>query len=109
MKQILTYTTDDGKCPFETWLNGLDNSLKVRVDKRIERLAEGNYGDYKKIDNDLSELRFQFGAGYRIYFTEDDDKIIIFLCGGDKSTQKKDIIKAKEYIKNLTERNNNEI
>lgn len=63
MKEILTYKTYDGKCPFDMWLNNLDNSMKVRISKRMERFAEGNYGDCKKIDSDISELRFKFGQG----------------------------------------------
>lgn len=105
MKEILTYKTQDGKCPFDIWMSNLDNSIKVRVSKRLERIVEGNYGDYKKLDNDISELRFKFGSGYRIYFTEVNDIIIILLCGGDKSTQAKDIEKAKEYLQDLIERN----
>ena len=105
MKEILTYKTKDGKCPFDIWMKSLDSSVKVRVSKRIERVEEGNYGDYKKLDNDISELHFKFGSGYRIYFTEADNVIIILLCGGDKSTQVKDIEKAKEYLQDLKERN----
>ena len=105
MKQILTYNTIEGKCPFQDWFENLDNTLKVRIEKRMERIEEGNLGDYKKIDNDISELRFKFGSGYRIYFTESNDIIIILLCGGDKSTQEKDIKKAKKYYKDLVERN----
>ncbi len=105
MKEILTYKTEDGKCPFDIWMNSLDNSMKVRVSKRIERVEEGNFGDYKKLDNDISELRLKFGSGYRIYYTEIDNIIIILLCGGDKSTQVKDIEKAKEYLQDLKERN----
>ncbi len=105
MKEILTYKTYDGKCPFDMWLNNLDNSMKVRISKRMERFAEGNYGDCKKIDSDISELRFKFGAGYRIYFTEVENIIIILLFGGDKSTQNNDIEKAKEYLQDLKERN----
>ncbi len=97
MKEILTYKTKDGKCPFDIWMNSLDNSMKVRVSKRIERVEEGNYGDYKKLDNNILELRFKFGSGYRIYFAEVENVIIILLCAGDKSTQVKDIEKAKEY------------
>ena len=105
MKEILTYKTNDGKCPFDAWLCNLDNSIKVRIIKRLERIADDNYGDCKKLDNELSELRFKFGAGYRIYFTEIENVIIVLLCGGDKSTQEKDIEKAKEYIQDLKERN----
>ena len=105
MKQILVYKTKNGKCPYDIWFSSLDKSIQVRVYKRLERVQEDNYGDYKKIDNDISELRFSFGAGYRIYFTEQDNIIIILLCAGDKSTQTDDIKKAKKYLQDLKERN----
>ena len=105
MMEIRIYKTADGKSPFNTWMDSLDNSIKVRIVKRLERVSEGNYGDCKKIDTSISELRFKFGSGYRIYFTEIDNIIIVLLCGGDKSTQVKDIKKAHEYLKDLMERN----
>ena len=105
MKQILTYKTSTGKCPFDEWFCKLDKSSQARIEKRLERVEEGNYGDCKKLDSDISELRFAFGCGYRIYFAEADDIIIILLCAGDKSTQTNDIKKAKRYLKDLIERN----
>lgn len=105
MKQILTYKTSTGKCPFDEWFCKLDKSSQARIEKRLERVEEGNYGDCKKLDSDISELRFAFGSGYRIYFAEANDIIIILLCAGDKSTQPNDIKKAKRYLKDLIERN----
>ncbi len=99
--------TLDGKYPYWKWHDKLDNSISVKIDTRIDRLEEGNYGDFKRIDNELSELRFKIGKGYRVYFTEFDDYIVIILAGGDKSTQQKDIIKANEYIKDIQERYKN--
>ena len=61
----------------------------------MTRLLENNFGDHKKIDNEISELRFNFGSGYRIYYTEVDNIIVLLINGGDKSTQNKDIQKAK--------------
>lgn len=85
--------------PFDDWLKSLkDKRTRDRIAIRIGRLLIGQYGDYKKLDNELSELRLQFGAGYRIYFSELDNVIILLLCGGDKSTQSRDIKKAKEYL-----------
>jgi putative addiction module killer protein len=106
MKQIVTYKTFTGKCPYEEWFYKLDKATQARIEKRLERLEEGNYGDFKKINNDLSELRFNFGSGYRIYFTETNDIIVILLCAGDKSSQQYDIKKAKNYLNDLIERNN---
>lgn len=105
MKEILTYKTAQGKCPYEDWFCKLDRAIQVRIEKRLERVEEGNYGDFKKIDGDISELRFTFGSGYRIYFTEANDFIVILLCSGDKSTQQDDIKKARKYLNDLIERN----
>ena len=103
MKQVIYYTTADGKCPYQDWYKKLDKSVRQQIDRRIDRLEEGNYGDYKKISNDLFELRFKIGSGYRIYFTEVQDVIILLLCAGDKSSQSKDIAKAKAIIKEIKE------
>ena len=81
----------------------MDKSVRQQVDCRIDRLEEGNYGDYKRISNDLFELRFKMGSGYRIYFTESQDVIILILCAGDKSSQSKDIAKAKTIINEIKE------
>ena len=83
----------------------LDKANQVRIYKRLERLQEGNFGDFKVIDEEISELRFTFGSGYRIYFTEQDEIIVLLLSAGNKSTQSKDIQKAKMYLKELNERN----
>lgn len=107
MKKVVYYRTSDGKYPYWKWHDKLDNSISVKIDTRIDRLEEGNYGDFKRIDNELSELRFKIGKGYRVYFTEFDDYIVIILAGGDKSTQQRDIIKANEYIKDIQERYKN--
>lgn len=86
------------KSPLLEWLNSLDKQTKIRIQSRLTRLLEGNLGDYKKIDEEIYELRLQFGAGYRIYFAQVDEIIILLLNGGDKSTQKKDILKARNIF-----------
>ena len=103
MKKILYYKTSDGKCPYLDWYNSLDKGIKQRIDRRIDRLEEGNYGDFKLISPDLYELRCKFGSGYRIYFAEQDNVIILILCAGDKSSQRKDIEKAKSIINEIKE------
>jgi len=104
MKEVLFYETIDGKIPCYEWLNSLDGMIKQRVRARIIRLRDGNYGDFKKIGKDITELRCKFGAGYRIYCTEKKNTVIILINGGDKSTQKKDIEKAKKFLKDINER-----
>jgi putative addiction module killer protein len=65
----------------------------------LEYLAQGNYGDYKGVGEGVYELRFFFGAGYRVYFANDGDKVVLLLYGGDKGSQSKDVTKAKSYWK----------
>ncbi len=78
-----------------------DIKIKSIILRRIDRLEKGNFGDFKNIDKNLNELRFFIGAGYRIYYTIKGDEIILLLNGGDKSSQSKDIKKAKEILKEL--------
>lgn len=81
---------------FDTWLRALrDRHAKVRIAARIDRLASGNPGDIKPIGGGLSELRISHGPGYRIYFMQRGSIVIILLCGGDKSSQQRDIEQAK--------------
>ncbi len=101
MKELIYYKTSDGKCPFEIWFKKLDKTVQARIANRIVKLEEGHFGDCKRLSADLSELRFKFGSGYRVYFTETEQTIIILLLGGDKSTQSNDIEKAKIFIKEL--------
>lgn len=86
------------KAPFIDWLESLDKVTKSRVQSRLTRLLENNFGDHKKIDNEIFELRLKFGSGYRIYYTEIDNVIVLLINGGDKSSQSKDIQKAKQIL-----------
>lgn len=88
----------NGKVPIIEWLNSLDSITRKRINQRILRIEDGNFGDYKKLSEDISELRFSFGKGYRIYYTEENNKIILLINGGDKSKQSKDIEKAHELL-----------
>jgi len=85
---------------FSKWLMRLkDIKGKVSIIRRIKRVQNGNFGDYKSLGDNISELRIKVGAGYRVYYTQIDNQIIILLVGGDKSTQSKDIKKAKNMAK----------
>jgi putative addiction module killer protein len=106
MKEIEYYVTDNDKCPYLVWLYSLDKSTSTRVRARIIKLSEGNYGEHRQLDSNISELKFKFGSGYRIYYTEENNTIIILLCAGDKKTQSKDIQKAKEYYSDWKGRQN---
>lgn len=84
---------------FNKWLKKLkDSQVKTRILKRLERISNDNFGDIKSVGASLYEIRIDYGQGYRIYFTYENNKIIILLCAGDKSTQEKDIKKAKEML-----------
>ena len=87
---------------FSRWLHKLkDISGRVSIIRRIERIKSGNFGDSKSVGDDVFELRITSGPGYRVYYTKRDDEIVILLLGGDKSTQSKDIAKAKQIKEEL--------
>ena len=87
---------------FSKWLTKLkDTKGKVSILRRIDRMRLGNFGDYKSVGNNISELRVTTGPGYRIYYTKQNDEIIVLLIGGDKSSQSDDIKKANEILKEL--------
>lgn len=78
-----------------------DTVAKARILVRLRRLTLGNFGEHRDLGDNVSELKFTFGPGYRIYYTVRNGEIIILLAGGDKSTQSADIAKAKELADNL--------
>ena len=78
-----------------------DQVTKRKVLARLERIKNGNFGDYKQISSDLFELRFFFGGGLRIYYTIRDSEIIFLLVGGDKSSQSSDIEKAQKMLNEM--------
>lgn len=109
MKQVKIYETPDGKKPFTIWLESFkDVKTKRRIDSRLDRLEFGNFGDRKLVGDGVYELRLDFGAGYRIYYGEIGNVIVLLLLGGDKSTQERDVKQAKIYFKNYMEYLNNE-
>jgi putative addiction module killer protein len=98
---------------FKQWLKKLKDRIgKAIIYQRIERLSEGNPGDFVPLGAGLSEMRIHYGPGYRVYYKDTGKKIVILLCGGDKSTQEADITKAKalakEPIDEQTEEERNE-
>lgn len=85
---------------FSSWLSKLkDVKGKVSIFRRIDRIRNGNFGDYKSVGENIFELRFTIGPAYRVYYTKVEDEIILLLIAGDKSTQSEDIKKAKELAK----------
>lgn len=96
-KHVIEYETANGKKPIEEWLWDLDRTVSARIRMRIKRLTVGNLGDVDPVGEGVSELRLFFGAGYRVYFAQHGEDIVVLLCGGDKSSQSKDIETAKSY------------
>ena len=87
---------------FAHWLNGLrDVRARARVQVRIERLAAGNPGDVQSVGGGVSEMRIDYGPGYRVYFKRIGREIVILLAGGDKHTQSADIKTALRLARNL--------
>jgi putative addiction module killer protein len=87
---------------FAKWIDSLqDIRARARIQARIERLAKGNLGDVKPVGEGVSEMRIDYGPGYRVYFIQHERSVIILLAGGDKSTQAKDIKAAFHLAHNL--------
>ena len=87
---------------FAEWLKKLrDHRARAKIAARIDRLADGNPGDVSPVGEGISELRIHYGPGYRVYFVQRGKVVIVLLCGGDKSTQTKDIKTAKMLAANL--------
>lgn len=84
---------------FDAWLSNLrDGRAHARIANRIKTIQRGSLGDYKSLDGGLFELRIDYGPGYRVYFTRKEDLIILLLIGGDKSSQKRDITRARAMM-----------
>jgi putative addiction module killer protein len=89
---------------FDEWFTTVkDKTHRTRILKRFDNVQLGNFGKYESVGSNLFELKFLFGPGFRIYYTIKENLIVLLLCGGDKSTQKKDIDKAKIMQKALEE------
>jgi putative addiction module killer protein len=87
---------------FTEWLVGLrDQNAKGRIASRISRLEHGNPGDVRPVGEGVSEMRIDYGPGYRIYHASRGSAVVILLCGGDKKTQSADVKKAKALAKEL--------
>ena len=87
---------------FNKWLDGLkDGMAKKRIAQRLVRIQSGLFGDCKSVGGPVMELRVDHGPGYRVYFVKQGGELIVLLCGGDKSTQQRDIAKALELAAGL--------
>lgn len=90
---------------FDQWLRQLkDRRAAARVQVRIDRLAAGNPGDVRPVGNGVSELRIDYGPGYRVYYLQQGQRLIVLLCGGNKASQRNDIEQAKQIAAGWKER-----
>ncbi|WP_330206782.1 type II toxin-antitoxin system RelE/ParE family toxin [Pseudomonas sp. AM14(2022)] len=91
---------------FSCWLLKLaDSRARMRIQVRIDRMADGNFGDFKAVGEGLSEVRIDYGPGYRVYFMQQGRQVVILLCGGDKSSQPRDIKQARLIAESWQEQN----
>lgn len=91
-----------GTRQFDDWLRALRDPVgKARILARLRSASLGNFGDCEPVGEGISEMRIHAGPGYRVYFTRRERTVYLLLCGGDKSTQQKDIRKAKELLLQL--------
>ncbi len=87
---------------FDDWLNGLKDSMTIRrLARRLEKVEGGNFGDIKSVSEGVWEMREHFGSGWRMYYIQQGEVLIVMLGGGDKSTQQRDIEKAIELSETL--------
>lgn len=94
-----------GDSPFGIWLDNLkDRKVRAIIEQRIYRMRTGNLGDSRRLLGNIYEIRIHYGPGFRVYFGRDGDVLVILLCGGDKSSQKKDIEKAEQYLLDYQQR-----
>jgi putative addiction module killer protein len=94
---VRIYEKPSGKAPYQQWFDELGKREQMAVDARLTRLRHGNLGTYRAVGAGVKELKIDLGPGYRIYFGEDGDTVVVLLCAGDKGSQSRDIKKAQEY------------
>ena len=89
---------------YREWINSLRDRIgKAKIQVRVDRLVHGNPGEYRNLSNGVSELKVDFGPGYRVYYSQRGNRLLLLLVGGDKSTQQKDIRLAIALAKNYEE------
>ena len=87
---------------YQRWYSQLkDMRAQARIDARIRRVSLGNFGDARSVGNGVSELRVPYGPGYRVYFVRRGERVVILLCGGDKDSQRRDIVRARQLAQEV--------
>ena len=103
--EVRHYLTESNRDPYQEWLDGLkDIRARIAIQRRIDRLVSDNFGDHKFCRDGVWELRIDTGPGYRIYYTQTNQMIVLLLCGGDKRSQKSDIDRAVKYWDNYQQK-----
>ena len=106
--KVVEFLDEKGRSPFRSWLKDLIPATRARIQARIARFESGNLGDVKAVGEGVFEARIFFGPGYRIYYGVDGETIVVLLTGGDKSSQDRDIVKAKKFWASYTEGENDD-
>jgi putative addiction module killer protein len=97
MPEIRYYVATNGQQPFATWFADLDGVASAKVTRAIVRLEQGNFSNVKSVGEGVFEYRIDFGPGYRVYFGQDGQTLVILLTGGTKKRQQRDIDEAHTY------------
>jgi len=96
--EILHYLTASGDDPYQLWLDALkDVKARVAIQRRVDRVEHGNFGDHKFCQDGVWELRIDFGPGYRVYYAQERKSVVLLLCGGSERNQSADIKDAVRY------------
>lgn len=96
--EIRHYVTATGRDPYQQWLDHLkDLKGRVIIQRRIDRVANGNFGDHRFCGDGVWELRIDYGPGYRVYYARAGETVVLLLCGGSKRSQSADIKEAARY------------
>jgi putative addiction module killer protein len=97
--EIDYYKTTEGKAPFKEWLDALrDVNGRAKIRIRLDRVRLGNLGDHNTVYEGVWELRIDYGPGYRVYFAKEGNRLILLIIGGDKDSQRRDIVRAAGYL-----------
>lgn len=109
MVEIRHYITSDGKDVYLDWLRKLrDMRARIAIDRRVNRVELGNFGDHRFCRDGVWELRVDVGPGYRVYYAVAGKELVLLMCGGDKGTQGTDIDRACDYWQDWHRRTNDE-
>ena len=105
MKKVYNLILPNNKEPFEEWIRKLDERSRSNIDTYIDRIASGGgKKNIKFLGDGVFEIKINYGPGYRVYFVEEENHIILLLIGGNKRTQKRDITKAKGYWRDYVQK-----